>query len=438
MSQPGSSKQFWSDSLLSVIDQGMLSALNFLIGLCLIRLSSKETYGLYVQLYAGGLFVVTLLDAWIGGPLTTVASGVEGTVRTHLLHFYWRRQLMASLALSFLVIPVVVLSIGLTSGETSAVWMIALSFAAYLVATGLREYCRTVGFIQHQMRSILKQDLTYVLLVGAGFGVLYHYFSIHLTSIFTVLTLASVVSSLHKMWFLHVNYEHVKAQSEATPSSVSEQQSLEHQAMLKGHAQWSMPGAMMAWLSNYSYVYLSGLWLGVLATAELNAARLLLMPIPLAVVAWSRIARPAAGKLIAQKDWKGLNRLTWFSILLIEFIILLYVLALIFSLPWLEQHVLGSQYVGLESLIWIWGVYFAVNSARWIGTVWLTSGGAFRALLFMGGSALALVLIISTWAIPHWGRVGAIVTLILIETYQLVVVWRVILPKLRQGKSAPG
>jgi len=422
-----SSKKFWSDSLLSVVDQGVLSALNFLIGISLIRLATKETYGLYVQLYAGGLFVVTLLDAWIGGPLTTVASGVASELRLHLQHYYWRQQLLVSLAFSLFVIPVVVLAIGSgASGYTSA-WLIAVSFSSYLMATGLREYCRTVGFIEHQIRTIFKQDVAYVLLVVIGFGILYRYFSINLVAIFSVLALASVTSSAPKMWYLHAHYS----------SSMDEHVQI-NRDKLSAHAKWALPGALMAWLSNYSYVYLSGLWLGVLATAELNAARLLLMPIPLAVVAWSRIARPTAGRLIAEKNWSGLNRLTLFSILTIELVIFGYVGCLLLALPWLEHHVLGPQYAGLQPLIWIWGVYFAVNSARWIGTVWLTSGGAFRALLFMGGSALALVLVISTWAIPHWGRVGAIITLIVIELYQLVVVWRVILPKLRHTRIVEG
>jgi hypothetical protein len=43
---------------LSVIDQGMLSALNFCIGALLIRLVDKDDYGLYGQLYAGGCWRV--------------------------------------------------------------------------------------------------------------------------------------------------------------------------------------------------------------------------------------------------------------------------------------------------------------------------------------------------------------------------------------------
>ena len=53
----------------------------------------------------------------------------------------------------------------------------------------------------------------------------------------------------------------------------------------------------------------------------------------------------------------------------------------------------------------------------------------------MSVSAFALVLVVSNLAIPHWGRVGAIMALIVVELYQLVLVWSVTLPRLRRTKA---
>ena len=66
-------KPFWTHSLLSVVDQVLLSGLNFAVGMCLIRFGSKSDYGLYSQLFAASLFAVGLLEALIGSPLTTLA-----------------------------------------------------------------------------------------------------------------------------------------------------------------------------------------------------------------------------------------------------------------------------------------------------------------------------------------------------------------------------
>jgi len=80
----------------------------------------------------------------------------------------------------------------------------------------------------------------------------------------------------------------------------------------------------------------------------------------------------------------------------------------------------------------MWGVYFAVNAVRWIGTTWLMSGGAFRSMFFLGTVTLILVLGITTFAIPYWGTVGAIFALIFVEVFETIVVWKFIFPRLQK------
>jgi O-antigen/teichoic acid export membrane protein len=160
----------------------------------------------------------------------------------------------------------------------------------------------------------------------------------------------------------------------------------EHQETIRGHGRWAVLGVIVGWLSNYSCVYLSGAWLGLAAIADLNASRLLLMPIPLAVAAWSRVARPEASRLMAEHNWSGLRKLTIVSVLGIELVVFAYVGAMLLTLPWLEAYVIGSKYSGLGPLIMLWGGYFAINSVRTIGTSWLMSGGAFVLCSFWGRS----------------------------------------------------
>eukprot|EP01042_Synura_sphagnicola_P022693 gene22693-28917_t len=129
---------------------------------------------------------------------------------------------------------------------------------------------------------------------------------------------------------------------------------------------WALPGALVAWATNYSYLYLAALTLGVAATADLNASRLLLTPISLSVLAWSRVARPLVSRLYAARDWRHLDHLAWASVAGIEVLTVIYVALLWLALPWLQVHVLGAKYHGLEPMVLAWGGYFAINAARWI------------------------------------------------------------------------
>ena len=65
----------------------------------------------------------------------------------------------------------------------------------------------------------------------------------------------------------------------------------------------------MAWVASYSYLYLAAAFLGVTAAADLNAARLLLMPVALLTVAWGRVARPVITRWQAEGRERDLTRI---------------------------------------------------------------------------------------------------------------------------------
>ncbi|MBC3928823.1 lipopolysaccharide biosynthesis protein [Undibacterium sp. CY21W] len=420
-------KKFLSSSFLSVIDQGMLSALNFCIGALLIRLVDKDDYGLYGQLYAGGLLAGLIVDSWIAGPLTTVASAVHENTRKLLLRRYWQRQIFWTVAMgiaAFLIVEFVPAA----THHSNKNWLMAAAFGLYVIGNGLREYGRTVGFIQSDIHSVLRQDLVYVAAVLAGMLSLYLFEVIDVAHVFIVLASASFLCALFGRHRIMDRTATQASQVDAEDVDILH----EHQETIRGHGRWAVLGVIVGWLSNYSYVYLSGAWLGLAAIADLNASRLLLMPIPLAVAAWSRVARPEASRLMAEHNWSGLRKLTIVSILGIELVVFAYVGAMLLTLPWLEAYVIGSKYSGLGPLIMLWGGYFAINSVRTIGTSWLMSGGAFRSMFFLGTVTLILVVLITYQAIPYWGAAGAIFALIAVELFETVVVWKYILPALQK------
>ncbi|MBC3934133.1 hypothetical protein H8K47_02050 [Undibacterium sp. CY7W] len=420
-------KKFLSSSILSVIDQGLLSALNFLIGALLIRLVAKDDYGLYGQLYVGGLLAGLLVDSWIAGPLTTVTSVVSENTRRHLLRTFWTRQIFWTLvmaAIAFLVVEF----IPAATHYAEKSWGLGAAFGLYVIGNGLREYGRTVGFIQSAIPQVLRQDVVYVLLVLTGLTGLLYFEYLALLPLFLVLSGASLLAALYGRSAL--------MQLTATQAAIEthDQETLQaHQETIRSHGRWAVAGALVGWLSNYSYVYLSGAMLGAAAIADLNAARLLLMPIPLAVAAWIRVARPVAGRLMQEHNWTGLRKLTLMSVLGIEAVVLCFVGVLLLAMPWLQTHFIDkNKYAGLDLLIMLWGAYFAVNAVRTIGTSWLMSGGAFRSMFKLGVVTLVLVIAITTLTMPYLASAGAIVALICVEVFETVVVWRFILPSLRR------
>ncbi len=67
------SRDLFSGAVIAIIDQAMLSALNLLIGLAIIRLGEKLDYGIYVQLFTLLLLAQSLQDAAINAPMVALA-----------------------------------------------------------------------------------------------------------------------------------------------------------------------------------------------------------------------------------------------------------------------------------------------------------------------------------------------------------------------------
>lgn len=415
-------------TLASLIDQALLSALNLVLGLVLIRLATKTTYGIYSQIFVAGIFAATLLDALITGPMTTLAPGQTPVQRHRLVVFLYRFQLRASALMALLFGACAAMLAVLFAPEVDPLWL-GLGFAVYVFAGALREYRRSVGFIEGQSPQVLLMDLGYAVLAALGAALLAYRGWLNVPAIFMVLGTANFVVLLKPARWMQSGSQ---ADGKALTPSAERQAYRAAVGAIWQRGRWAMPGALVAWATNYGYLYISAAALGAAAAADLNASRLLLMPIALSVTAWSRVARPVASRLFAAHHWHALDKLTWASVACIELLTVVYVALLWWALPWLEQHVLGTKYAGLEPLILAWGGYFAVNAARWIGSSWLTSNDSYAILLISGVASLVIMLIATAVLLPRYGIWGAILALVVVEAVDLVLIWGWMLPHTRR------
>ncbi len=426
-------------SAASLLDQVALSGLNFVIGLILIRWVSKADYGLYTTLFAAGILATTFLDALIGTSVTTLSARLPAHERLSYAARALRLHLLASLGLGLLF---ALSAIGLLAEAhlpTPELLSTSAAFGAYVVTLGAREFCRTAHFIEGQPGNVLQIDAVFVLATLLAGLALAQLGAPSLAEVLTTLAAANLLASARPVWRL-VQLR-LQARADLPPNPPAPLRQGSSAALLRQLwplSRWALPGALIGWLCNYSYLYFAGALLGLTASADLNAARILLIPIGLMGVAWSRVARPMAGQLIAQQEWPGLSRLARQSLLGIEGVTWLYVLLLGLAFPWLASHLLGDKYRNVEPLLWLWGVYFSINAARTIGTTWLAAFGAFKPLFWLSLGSFGVLCAALAWLMPRHGAAGAIMALILIEALELIVSWAWLLPRARKAMQAAG
>lgn len=411
--------------MASVIDQALLSGLNLLIGLALIRYASKETYGLYAQLFAAGLLTTTLLDALIGTALTTLSTRLASGDRTgfvaRVARIYW-----AVAALLAVTAGVVLGAVAEWLDLPSSPMVLGLAFAAYTFAQACRQYCRTALFIEFNANAVVKMDLVFVLATVAGSLALYLVQDVGTHHIFFLLALANGVASLAASVSLWRSVDQATAR----------RQYREDGELLWSLSRWAVIGSVVGWLGNNSYLYFSGVLVSVAALADLSAARLLLMPVVIVGTAWVTLALPAMGYMIANSEEAKIRRFVLTSTLAMEVLTLVYVGALWAAFPWLVAHVFGGKYNDITHLMLLWGGYFMVHNARNVTTVLLTGYGAFRELFWQGVLSLIILLAATLSLAPTWGVAGALAAMVLVELWELGVNYAYMLPRARRQHLA--
>ncbi|KAB0609134.1 lipopolysaccharide biosynthesis protein [Castellaniella defragrans] len=411
---------------LSMLDQACLSALNLALGLILIRLVSKDAYGVYSQIFAAGLFATSMLEALVSNPMVNLASGRSGARLGGLIENMGRYQGRISTGLA-VILGALCAGWSAAAADQAHPLLLGLAFGLFVKANALREYARSVAFLDFKPVRVLRIDLLYAACVLLGTLLLARFDRLGLEALFLVFALANVLA--------HVLADVLApgpARAPAPPGrggawigrsrpARADYAETVGQAWKRGRL--GVPGAGLAWGVNYSYLYLAALWLGPQAPAELTASRLLLMPISLCVVAWSRVARPRIGQLLAQPDAGRIHRLLLRSVAALVALALLYIALLQGLFPWLQVHVLAGKYDTVQPLLLWWGLYFVVYTARWVGTMALMGQDAYGYMLIESILSFIAIFVALKVAVDRHGLPGAIIALIAVELFSLAMTW---------------
>ena len=416
-------KPFLFKSIASIVDQALLSGLNFLIGLALMRLASKETYGIYSQLFGVGLLVTSLLGALIASALVALAVRLPPAEQFRMIARSFRLQLAAALVCA-VASGVGVYLLALRSQFDEEPVALALAFAAYVFTLSCREFCRTSFFIASQAERVTVVDLAFVLFTVAGGGLLYALGRVTVTDIFWLTAASNGLSAL-------VRSRALWGGAKAAPEDYREDM-----GRLWRLSRWALVGAVVGWGLNNGYLYFAGGLLGSAELADLNAARLLLIPIAIVMIGWARVAEPRLGQMIHLGQWQRIWRFMGYSTLVLELFVAAYSSALMLLFPWLSSHLLGPKYSHVAGLMLLWSGYFAINAARMVGTTMLGIFGAFKATFWQGLSMIPLMVLVCLMAIPRFGVAGVLGAMIVVEAVLLAMNWMVLMPRAREGHLA--
>lgn len=392
-----------SNALAGMIDQALLSALNFAIGLLFIRLASKEEYGLYTQFFGLLMLSQSLQNALTNSPLIALGAKLSDARMRTLSEHLLRLQTWVSLVLG----AVSIVGVWLTDQFAHVPQLemsVALGFVCALVGQWLREFARHYHFLNMRPHAALLTDILYGASLVCGLVITVLWLEVTTTWLLLVMGIASAIAGLHGILQSKISLGRASADA----------RNLMQRAW--SMSRWTLPGTIVDWLSRNTFAIVVGAILGLAAAADISAARLLLMPAALCVTAWGKVFTPRFSRWWGAGDTRLLDTVSRVSVIALVAIMAAYTAVLVLGFDLLQRFVLGGEYATAKPLLLTWAIYFAITAIRQVGTVTMAAGERFQSLFHYGWIATLIGLpaaIVLTWLA---GTQGAIFGLILGES----------------------
>ncbi len=349
----------------SLLDQALLSASNFLLGLVFIKFATKHEYYVYSQLIGYFALTLALQGALINTTALTILPQRDGEHRQRTTSVYFGLQIALSSVLALLgglaiwIFPDAI-------AMDAVGWAFPMATGTMILSVWLREFVRNVQYINLRPDLCLQLDIAYVTVLAASVGTLIMTGNVRADLVLLAISGSGILTALP--W--------VRASGLAAHFGWDAWRQLLIEVWPL--AKWALPASVVAWAFGNGYLLIGAQVVGPAVTAEVVAAKLFMAPLGMLFLSWANVFRPKVSRAIAKGEVRDITRLTNWSIAGVFGIASLYVMVLLVAYPHLESYVLGEKYRGLRIDILWWALFFCASGVSGISNGVLLGGGHFK------------------------------------------------------------
>lgn len=398
---------------VALVDQGILSAVSFCIGLLLIATVTKEQYGIYVMATTAVLVLVGFQNALITTQMTVLTPGKPAKEQSPFCAALGLGSNLIFGPLAVMAAMFGLLTITFSSSE-NIVAIIVLAIALIIVPILGREFSRSYYFLNLRPGRVLYIDVLYIGVLLIGVALCYMLKPAYLF----VGALGSTGMAAACAW---------KVSNKET--RLTEHQSLQaaKSALAETWKQgrWAAGGVAVTSIQSQSYVYILAVFGGGAYVAEAAAARLLLMPVSLLSAAVATVLTP---RWAIELSESGVERVTYSArkiLVLLVFAMLIYLGCLLATADTIIGYFMTDEYRDIKPLISLWGLVFLIQIIRSNMSIQLKVMHCFRSLTLANCVSALIVVVLGVFFVSRFGSNGALFGMItgeLILTVLLLIV----------------
>jgi O-antigen/teichoic acid export membrane protein len=393
----------------AVAGQIILSAANFFIGFLLIRHAGDKTYGLYILLQSGLMFLTSTTSSIITGPLSVLLPARSVAERRDMASKVRHDQSSLLLRLLPLALLLTLAAYGLGFiGRNTALLAGVAAFAGWTALR--RELFRGVLLACSLVHGVLVADTAYaVVLVLAILATIILPLPAELT-VPLALALAAWLGGRVAC-----------AQFARNPGWGDPKGAAHAWSEIRPLAIWTLSGTMIFWVFAQSYNYILAIRLDLSAVADVNAARLIMMPMVVITVGLGNILPPMAGNWYAEVGYaKLVRRLLLYVLLPLSVLYVVYSAVIWIISDWVIATVLRTEIHDHERLILLWALLALAGLVRDVIQSALFATGRLKFLTQQIAFSTVIALLVMTLGIPHWGAAAALIGQITGEVVNII------------------
>ena len=381
-------------------------------------------YGMFVLVQSSITLMLSAQGAWLQGPLSVVAPAKSGPVRRQMVGAIEQsqRRFLRMGALACLLIPIAGLLLHVWTGLECLV--IAMGVLACWTALQ-RDYFRCVLMIYTRPQAMFNADLIYVVVLVAG--ALLAAFGPAPAVVWA--TGALIAAALAGEYFarLSLSKDPGFVGGDARP----------FWAEMRPLAVWGTIGAMTYWVYNQSYNYVLASRIDLMAVANVNAARLILMPTIVLTVGVKTLLVPTAARWLAETDIGRLIRRLLLFASGVAVLDLIYCMVVWVGRDWLSHDLMHKTIADRDRLLILWAILSFIALYRDLLQTGLFALRSFRPLAAVTAVSAVVSLSLMWYGIKVWGAAAALIGQVAGESVNLLGVLLLLVLAYRDAKRRP-
>lgn len=407
---------------LALLDFGLYSGSNFLLGILLARWMAPEQYGAYALVFSIFILVTFLYQAMLLEPLsvfsgTTYSKNLRGYLKSN---FWLHWGVSAIICVVMAITAIVARSYSHTAAMAFAGMTAATPFIL-IHALGRRSF-----YLKLSPGPAAFGSSFYCILVVSGSFLIYKLGWLTAFSAFLTMGFAALVGGVIMLFQLQAKLEPATAEMHLSETWKKHWE----------YGKWALGTCIVGWIPTYVYIPLVSKFSGLAVTAELRALMNLGGPVLQTYAALSMLFLPFAARVQGSEGRAGSSALTRkLTALFVAGAIAYWIVLIPLRRP-LFNLLYAGKYMDASSLLPLFAAETIIWSAALGPAIVLRAMEYPRSLFFANGAASVVAILVGIPATRYFGLRGVIWSMVLANVLYVAVAFLLLERKLATLKVA--